>query len=346
MYDKSINIPVDQKFNQFKSKFACEWEERKGEEYKKYRDKWVQNPKNFILEDGPINLDIEITNCCNLKCPMCPRTAMIKDNVQVSGGKFNTGFMDFSLYKSLIDQADQIGVKAVKLNWLGEPTMHKDVVKMVAYAKDKGIIDVLMNTNGVLLDKELARGLIEAGLDRLLFSFDSPYKGDYEKIRIGADYEKVMENIKSINKLRNELQKDNPLTRVSMVRMKENENQFKDFMELFKEHVDIVAWSEYTNKEELLRDEMKRIKRDKIKNFACAQLWQRMFVSWNGNVVVCCADVTMEYFVGDATKEKLIDIWKNDSYQNIRKVHMSGNCQSISICNKCDMPEFSEGGQK
>lgn len=340
MYNENIKIPVDPNFNQFKSNYACEWEEKKGEKYKNYREKWVNNPKRFILEDGPINLDIEITNCCNLKCPMCPRTVMINDDIPVSGGKFETGFMDFSFYKKLIDQAAQIGVKAVKLNWLGEPTMHKDLVKMVTYAKEKGILDVLINTNGVFLNKELARGLIEAGLDKLLFSFDSPYKENYENIRIGADYHKVIENIKNVNILRSELKKDNPMTRASMVMMKENQHHFNDFMELFKDHVDVVAWSEYTNKEEILGDERKRIKREKNKNFACAQLWQRMFVSWNGNVVVCCADVKMEYQVGDARKESIYDIWKNEKYQHIRKMHMAGNYSGIPICGKCDMPEF------
>ncbi|KNY28614.1 radical SAM/SPASM domain-containing protein [Pseudobacteroides cellulosolvens] len=346
MRDKSIKIPVDQNFNQFKSKRAYELEDQKGDEYKKYREKWVQNPKNFILEDGPINLDIEITNCCNLKCPMCPRTVMINDNVPVNGGNFNTGFMEFSLYKSLIDQAVELGIKAVKLNWLGEPTMHKDLVKMVAYAKDKGILDVLINTNGVFVNKKIAKELIEAGLDKLLFSFDSPYKEDYEKIRIGADYEEVIENIKYVNKLRNDLNKINPITRVSMVMMRENQHQFKDFLDMFKDHVDIVAWSEYTNKEELLGDERKRIKRKKIKNFACAQLWQRMFVSWNGNIAVCCADVKMEYAIGNAFKEKLKDIWKNDRYQYLRNMHMEGKYDSIPICSKCDMPEFYEEAKK
>ncbi|MDP4183179.1 MAG: radical SAM protein [Bacillota bacterium] len=346
MTDEKIKVPVDQNFNQFKDQFAIEWEAKRTEDYKEYRRKWVENPKDFILEEGPLNLDIEVTNCCNLKCPMCPRTVLINENIPVNGEKLKTGFIDFEFYKDIIDQAVDMGVKAVKLNWLGEPTMHKDLANMIRYAKDKGIIDVLINTNGLFVDEKLAEGLIKAGLDKLLFSFDSPYKEVYENIRIGSDYDKVISNIKNIKSLREKSGSDTPLTRVSMVLMKENADQFKDFVELFKEHVDIVAWSEYTNKEELLGEGRKRLKREKIKNFACAQLWQRMFVTWNGKVVVCCADIKMEYVVGDAKKEKLKDIWKNEKYTNIRMRHMEGNYNSIPICSVCDMPEFDEKEQK
>lgn len=56
----------------------------------------------------------------------------------VNGGKYRLGFIDYDFYKNIIDQAAEMGVCAVKLNWLGEPTMHKNLVDMVRYAKRKG----------------------------------------------------------------------------------------------------------------------------------------------------------------------------------------------------------------
>jgi len=342
MTDKNISVPVDKYIREYKSERALEWEENRGSEYKEYRRKWVENPKNFILEEGPLNLDIEITNLCNLKCPMCPRTILIRDDISVDNEKYKLGFMDWELYTSLIDQAEDIGVSAVKLNWLGEPTMHKDLIRMVDYAKRKGILEVLINTNAVLLDQNLAEGLIKAGLDKLLFSFDSPYKENYEKIRIGADFNTVLSNIKNVRLIREKLKMESPLTRVLMVLMKENQDHFKDLVELFKDDVDIVAWGEFTNEEELIGEDRKIVKRKKIENFACAQLWQRMFVSWNGKVVVCCADAKMNYVVGDARKEKIKDIWKNEKYSQIREMHMKGGYDKIYICSICDIPEFGD----
>ncbi len=342
MPGKSLNVPVNPLLSEYKSEFALRWEETRSPEYKEYRRKWVENAKGFILEDGPLNLDIESTNCCNLKCPMCPRTILVRDNIPVNGGSFEMGFMDFELYRNLIDQAVSIGVKAVKLNWMGEPTLHKRLPDMVKYAKEKGILDVLVNTNAVLLDEKLAAELIKSGLSKLLFSFDSPFKENYERIRVGASFEKVLENIKNVKRIRTEFGMDTPLTRASMVMMKENADQFNDFVELFKDHVDIVAWGEFTNEEKLVGEDRKVVKREKIQNFACAQLWQRMFVTWNGKVVVCCADAKMNYVVGDATRDKLTDIWKNEKYRYIREKHIIGEYNDIPICAMCDIPEFDE----
>ncbi len=338
MPDEKIKVPVNPSIREYKGEYAVRWEESRSSRYKEYRRKWVENPKKFVLGDGPINLDIESTNYCNLKCPMCPRTVLVRDNVPVNGGKYELGFIDRSLYENLIDQAAEIGVEALKLNWLGEPTMHRNLADMVRYAKKKGIIDVLINTNGVLLDEKLATGLIEAGVDKLLFSFDSPFREDYEKIRVGANFDRVLENIRNVNRIRGRLGKDTPLTRASMVLMKENASQFKDFLELFKDIVDIVACTD----KELIGDEIKTAKREKIKDFACAQLWQRMLITWDGKVAVCCNDARMEYVVGDATKEDLRSIWKGEKYRYIREKHMSGRYNEVPICGKCDIAEYDE----
>lgn len=207
--------------------------------------------------------------------------------------------------------------------------------------KEKGIIDVLINTNAVLLDEKLIRELILAGLDKLLFSFDSPIKEDYEKIRVGANFDNVLENIKKVKVLRNSLGRNTPLTRVSMVLMKENARQFDDFLKLFKDIVDIVAYVEFSHKSELISKEKKSIQRTKIKSFACAQLWQRMFVTWDCKVVVCCNDAKIEYVVGDA-KKSLKDIWKSEKYRHIRESHKTGNYMDIPMCLNCNIPEFDE----
>ncbi|MCX7748439.1 MAG: radical SAM protein [Clostridia bacterium] len=342
MENNKTKVPVDTYIGEIRSEAAKKWDESRPDEYKEYRRKWVENPKNFILEEGPLNLDLEVTSYCNLKCPMCPRTVMIRDNLKVNGKKFESGYMDLDLFKNLIDQAVEMGVKAIKLNWLGEPLAHKNIVEMVAYAKQKGIIDILMNTNAVFLTEKLSRELIEAGLDKLSFSFDSPQKEDYEKIRIGANFDKVIENIKTFNKIRTELGKDTPQTRVSMVLMKSNQHQYQDFVNLFKDVVDVVAYSNYSDHEEIIGADEKTEKREKIKNFSCAQLWQRMFVTWDGDVIVCCVDIMRNYIVGNAKHEKLKDIWKNQKYEYMRKKHKKGEYMDIPICSKCDAAEFDE----
>jgi MoaA/NifB/PqqE/SkfB family radical SAM enzyme len=327
---KEINVPINSADHIVSNDFIKEWEKHKDQRYMEYRMKWVENPKNFILEEAPLHLDIESTNACNLKCPMCPRTALLNDSNE--NNKFIIGKMDITTFQRLIDEAVEIGVYSVKLNWLGEPLLHPDIVEMVRYAKKKGILDVMFNTNAVLLTEELSRKLIESNLDKIFFSFDSPNKKTYEQIRIGAKYEETLDNIKTFVGIRNKLQKNSPFTRVSMVLMEKNKNEYNEFVDLFRNIVDVVAYVEYRAP---FGTEEKAM--NKNKKCACSQLWQRMFIDWSGDCMICCADDRKECVVGSIHKNTIKEIWKSDEYMKLRNYHKTGDFYKIDICKKCTL---------
>ena len=90
---------------------------------------------------------------------------------------------------------------------------------MIKYAKDKGILEVQFNTNAMLLTEKISERLIEAGLDRIIFSLDGMTKETFENIRGGANFEKVVNNIKSFINIRNEMGGKKPCVRIQMVKM-------------------------------------------------------------------------------------------------------------------------------
>jgi len=327
------NIPINPTYHEVINDFAKKWEENRTEKYKEYRRKWVESPKNFIVEEAPIHLDIEVTNQCNLKCPMCPRTILVNNNNK----DYQTGIMDINTFKDIIDEASEIGVYSIKLNWMGEPLIHPNIVQMVKYAKEKGIVDVMFNTNAVLLDEKISKELIEGGLDKIFFSFDSPIKENYEKIRIGARFEDTLNNIKKIIEIRKKLNKDTPLTRVSMVLMEDNKKEYKKFVDLFKDIVDVVSYGDYSD-----ASGKEFFQEDYVDNFSCSQLWQRMTVTWNGDVLPCCGDINKEYIVGNIHNETIKKIWHSNKFGKIRELHEQGQFAKISSCRKCDMPIISK----
>ncbi|QCH26959.1 radical SAM/SPASM domain-containing protein [Clostridium tyrobutyricum] len=335
--NNNINVPVNPTYHEVVNDFAKEWEKNKSERYKEYRRKWSENPKNFIVEDAPLHLDIEPTNACNLKCPMCPRTVIVNDDIRSKN--FTVGIMEFYTFKKIIDEAVQIGVYSIKLNWLGEPLVHPQIVDMVRYAKQKGIIDVMFNTNAALLNEELSKQLIEAGIDKIFFSFDSPFKEKYEQIRVGAKFEDTFNNIKKLIQIRNEMGRTSPLTRVSMVLMENNKDEYDEFIKLFKDIVDVVAYVEYREPIASVKDKI-----DYEKKFACSQLWQRMFISWNGDVVPCCVDSEKEIFINNVNKVSIKNIWNSSKYNNLRENHKNGEWYKENRCKKCDIPNKIKDG--
>jgi len=310
-----------------------EWEKARGPEYKEYRKEWIECPKKMKVRDFPIHLDIETTNACNLKCAMCPRT------VQVNEGTFRkVGYIDFDFYKSLIDQGAENKLRSVKLSYLGEPLMHPDVVKQVKYAKEKGIIEVMFNTNAVLLTEEMSRDLLNAGLDSIFFSFDSMDPEKYNKIRIGADFHKVMSNIKRFVEIKNELGCKKVQTRCSLVIMDQTAEDIENYKKFWLEIVDKVGFGEWIDPAT-----EKKMYENINPNFVCNQVFQRMFVLWDGTVTPCCRDDRSEYILGDAKKEKLKDLWLGENFKNLRELMVKGEYYKIPICRKCYAPWAKQG---
>ena len=167
-----------------------EWPKYRGPEYWEYRKNWTEYPKKMYVSDYPLHLDIETTNVCNLLCPMCPRT------IQIDKGSYvDIGTMSMDFYKKIIDEGTANGLRSIKLNYLGEPLLDRYIVERIQYAKSKGVIEVMFNTNATTLTDEMSHKLLEAGLDSIFFSVDSFSREIFNKIRIGADYDKVVQNI-------------------------------------------------------------------------------------------------------------------------------------------------------
>ncbi len=309
--------------------FSENWKKHREKVYFDYRNDWESIPKQKLETPFPIHLDIETTNICNLRCPMCPRTILMAED------KFSTlGYMSKEQYKNIIDEAVTHNVKSIKLNYLGEPLSHPDVVWQIEYAKKMGIVDTMMNSNGALLKKKLAENLLDAGLDNLFISFDAINPKDFETQRLGTSIGKVIDNVYEFLKLR---EKINPgcQVRVSMVMYKDPHwlEQFECLKVMWKGLVDAVGYGYYVE-----RTEDKQSDYPEVKGFYCAQPFQRMFLKYNGNVTICCVDDKDEVVVGNWHRDKLYDIWNGDEYKDIRKKHASGNYYDIAMCRKCYLP--------
>lgn len=293
----------------------------KSEGYKEYRRMWEENPKNHTVREFPIHLDLESTSACNLKCFMCFQS-------------FNPpkpGYMDFGLFKKCIDEGVEKGLCSIKLQYRGEPLMHPKLVEMVKYAKDRGVLEVMFNTNATLLDENKARGLIDAGLDKIICSIDGCTKEVYEKVRIGAKFETVLENIKRLQELKKEAGVKKPVVRVQMVDTPKNHHQIKEYLEFWGkivEHVAVEKMNDYHEKE--------NVEICPSKDFECSQLWQRLFVLWNGDITLCCGDLYSKLILGNVWRDSISKIWTSDKLNHFRTLHTSGQSHKMQICAECD----------
>jgi MoaA/NifB/PqqE/SkfB family radical SAM enzyme len=313
-------------------------------EYRQYRKNWFEYPQKRILGDFPLHLDVESTNACDLRCVMCTRNFM----------KEKIGFIDLGLYKKVIKEAADNNLPSLKLNFRGEPLLHPDLPKLVKLAKDAGILEVQFNTNGLSLDEKKSEELLKAGLDRLLFSVDGATKKTYEGIRTGSNFETVVGNIKRFVEMRDGMGMKRPSVRVQMVKMERNKHEVEQFIKMWIDVVNRVAVT--TQREPYLKIEtgenfpchQPRGKGketvQKFEHFPCHQLWQRMVVWWTGEVFMCCGDWHGEYPLGKVGKDGLHDLWHDEKYSFVRKLHSTGKLEDLPICARCQVntPQFDE----
>ncbi|MDY6974567.1 MAG: radical SAM protein [Thermodesulfobacteriota bacterium] len=331
-----VNTSIDHNFHLIANKKIELWESTRSQQYREYRRKWEEYPKNHFVAPFPIHLDIEATNACNLKCVMCPRPEMVE-----SGTFWKIQMFDLDTYKRIIQEGVEYGLCSVKYNFMGEPTLNPNLIQMIEYAKQAGVIDVMFNTNATLLDENLSRQLIISGLDKLFFSFDSPYRDRYNAIRVGADFDRVLHNIIRFMVIRDEMGSITPFTRASMVLMKENEEDWTAFRELLEPIVDAVASVDYLDQGGLNNPERTVVPLGARKGrFCCPQLWQRMVVHPDGVVTICCIDALRVMNMGNIFHESIRDIWLSDTYEELRDKHINGRIDDIPLCAGCALAKY------
>lgn len=297
--------------------------ERDDAAYKEYRKKWKTWPENFKAGNFPLHLDIEPTNVCNLRCPFCATTY----------NKYNKGFMAEKTWKKILDEAGRHNLYSLKFTYRGEPLLHNDLSRMVAYAKEAGVMDVYFNTNAVKLDEETIRNLIDAGLDRISISFEGYEKSVYEKYRVGSDFDVVVKNIQLVKKIKEELGTIKPLVRIQTVLIPELVGNEKEYADFWSPKVDEVAYLDM--KDEEGNPDHRGIKSD----WACHMLWQRLAITWDGTILPCVHDIFEWMKFGNISEISIQDAWNSLQEQQYRDTHQIGKAHTIPACDRCPLRE-------
>lgn len=302
--------------------------------YLAYRQKWNYNPTHFKVDKFPLHLDFETTTSCNLRCPFCFQSY---DPPQPQK-------LDFEIYTKVIDEGAANNLYSVKLQYRGEPTLDKRLPEFVAYAKESGILDVMFNTNATLLTENLIYKLIGSGLDKIICSVDGYTKKAYESIRIGAKFETVLENIRNFQRIKKELGIEKPVLRVQMVDTPVNHPQIGNYVNFWggiADHVAIEDLEDYNIQEESYAF---------LPNFHCVQLWQRLLILADGDVLPCCRAIRggtekLET-LGNIADASIKYIWNSKRMKTMRYLHESGVSHRIRMCRLCSLRRNIENKKK
>ncbi|MDP2990405.1 MAG: radical SAM protein [Kiritimatiellota bacterium] len=282
--------------------------------------------RQATLQHLPLRLWIETASCCNLRCVMCP-------NKDVAAA--DKGLMPLALFQKIIDQARHFAFD-VNLHHRGEPLMNPALFDMIRYANAAGL-KVRFHTNGALLDEVKARRLLEACPDLVSFSFDGFTKETYERVRVGATFEKTRDNILRLVALRREGARKKPYVVIEkiMFRNRAAENDSSAVQTLHRQFLE-AGVDEIIEKEEYVwagpgAPEVA----NKRTCTVCTFPWYAMVICADGTVTPCPQDFHAVLKLGNARETSLKEIWNGPAYRQLRR-QFATDIESLTICRKCD----------
>jgi len=306
------------------------------EEWTAYRTEWEQFCRLEQEADHPPHLEFELNYSCNLKCPMCTWAVEKAADRKADWFKFDD-------YRKKIDEAIAIGTKSIRLCYINEPLIRKDIDQFVKYAVDAGILDVIITTNGTLLTNEMSTKLIQAGLTKLNVSLDATTEETYNKIRVGGNFNTTISNIEEFLRVREQLNKNLPTIRLTFVTTALNRHERDEFVSHWKNRVDSLGIQNLENPfaegkfEDLSQAKLitTNNKTERPREFHCPEPFKRLTLRSSGAVLPCCSFYAPELVVGDWKESKLNDIWNNSKMRELRAIHKNGEYFKNPVCKKC-----------
>ena len=280
--------------------------------------------------DALARVYVEPTNAGNLDCRTCVRHVWAEP----------LGMMEADVFAKVLE-----GVRATRpvpevfFGGFGEPPGHPRIRDMVTAAGAAGARTELI-TNGVLLDETMARGLMDAGLDMLWVSLDGATPESYADVRLGHELPRIIDNLKTLRRMRWSAGSRTPQLGVAFVAMKRNIHDLPAVVALG----DVTSASDWSS----VVDRKRREPLD-----TCPFVVRgSTSVRWDGQIGPCLPllhthdsylDKTLrrnhEYFVGSLRDSSLRDLWEGAGYVRLRERLLEFDFPPCTSCNSCELAE-------
>lgn len=333
----------------------------KGSDKKLFNGKITQFFKKNIRKDKMAGISLDVSGNCNLNCEAC----CFREKY---GEKGIMSLETFGKLKGLFSR-----ISGVELQCNAEPLLNPNIGEIIKSIKNENKdIQVTLVTNGTLLNEKNASILLESGIDKISISVDSCEKELFEKLRKGANFEIVIDNIRNAVALKNKINEKCKIGIVT-VSSKSNVHQLRDILNLIKElKVDswiingLEAYDEEVEKIVLygneadpevekifkeLKNEADRCKIDllfpefKIASYDSCVL-NSCIIHWNGDISPC-SDLSYERNIysfghnlvrpkivfGNVNNEDIFEIWDKKEYKIFRKNLKEGKFPDF--CKNC-----------
>jgi radical SAM protein with 4Fe4S-binding SPASM domain len=312
--------------------------------------------------DYPETVHLEVTRSCNLTCYMC------RENRAKEVAEIGVDHLELPILYKMIPFLQNV-VNVALFGW-GEPLCHPNFDKFidaVGTIKDRNhsgllrrcIPYVSFTTNATLLTKDLIYRIIESELDEIYVSIDSLNPQNYNFIRKGADFEKVMNNLRVLRELKKQKAVSHPKLKLQFVAMRRNVEELPGMIKFAAdlgietitvnsivivtkglEQESLYYHQELANRVFTEAKEVAKLEGIYLSlpplfgtrvdpQGCCTEVQEMFYVKAEGTVIPCC--VATDAIIGDLSQESPEEIWHGERRKkilnNLRKGILEGKCK-------------------
>lgn len=286
----------------------------------------------------PFIVHVDPCDTCNFHCKFCPTGR--RDIMRNVRGR-NHGPMDFELFRKIVNDIRLFDnpLKTLRFYKDGEPLLNRRLPDMVALAMDSGRCETVDTvTNASLLTKEMADGLIEAGLSRINISVEGISAEKYREFSgYEINFERFVDNIRYFFENRRQC-----TVFVKICGDILNEDEVSKFRETFSPISDGIAiehlgnvWPNFDLGGLTCNKDLDVYGNKITARMVCPEIFYKTFVNTDATVSPCTVDWSRSMIVGDLKKETLPEVWNGAKLNSLRRFMLRGQRKMHPVCSGC-----------
>jgi radical SAM protein with 4Fe4S-binding SPASM domain len=309
-----------EKFDQFPNGVITDRDKNR---WKQFRSAYHKAQQLGDFTDFPLQLDFELNSTCQMKCRFCTHGQDRVPKVLLS----------FDNFKRAIDEGSRHGLCSIKMNYINEPLLNRDLHEYVAYARSRGVLNVYFATNGILLTQPIAQKLITAGVSKIMVSLDAVTPETFKLMRDSDQFDEIVQNIRNFIDLRNSLGLTHPLVRVNFLRTTVNAHEAESFVKQWTGVADTIGLQVQVGLPGV-DDEFFDTK-NLTNSFRCSFPFKLLVIDSGGNILPCCTFSGREMPLGHIQTMTLEGAWKSSQMSHLKTLHRKGDYALNPVCAHC-----------
>lgn len=289
----------------------------------------------------PYSIYVFPSTYCNFKCVYCAHT-FPPEEIKAKYG-IERQNMTLDTFRETIAQIAEFPqrIRLLSLTGQGEPLMNKNIAEMVRIAKQAGVAErIEIISNGRLLSRDMADGLIEAGLDTLRISLQGLSSGKYQDIAgVKVDFDGFLENIRYFHRHKRGTDLFVKIMDVSLEEGDESRfyDTFRDCSDRMYVERMLPAYSGVAITEGMQVD-YDRYGRKIEPRSACPLAFYMLGVFPEGDVEPCDT-IYKPIVLGNVHSERLVDMWQGEKLREFWRMHLRGERRTNPKCAGCNAPD-------